>query len=147
MPNGSRIALGSVLHNGSRKVSANNRKHPELTSAIKFVSNSVLRIPNVVTSRVSIGARATPRVRAGYRAQRCVSSWLLTWSMEQPNFATLEQERHDGVVDAVNVVRLYDDWARRGCVQLLSTEKCSGRLKCWCLRRLKAKTVPIMRPN
>ena len=91
-------------------------------SAIKFVANSILKVANVMTARVYVGARVIPSITAHSSEQSYVSSVLLTWSQAQSNFETYYQECYNGISEKINLYNLYEDWPNLRCIQLLSVD-------------------------
>ena len=122
MPAGSTVTLGRVYDNARWAISAGNAKYPKLMSAIKFVANSILRLPNVLTARVFVGARTIPSITARSSEHSYVVSTLLTWTQTQTNFETHQQDCYNGVAEKVYLAKVYEDWENVRCIQLLSAD-------------------------
>ena len=109
MPAESQVTLGRVHNRHSWVICEGNARYPKLMSATKFVANNALKVANVITARIYVGARVIPAITAHSTEQTYVSSALLIWSREQNNFETYFQECYNGTSEWISLSKLCED--------------------------------------
>ena len=110
MRSGSQVTLGRVPNGESWAICEGNARYPKLMSAIKFLATNTLKVANVVTARIYVGARTIPMIASRTTEQTYVSSALLMWIQEQNHFGTHYQECYNGISEKISLCRLNDSW-------------------------------------